>query len=75
MFEIESGESMSRKNFTKTGARRAPSVTSPDSMAMEWWREHDLYIDPDTGEVDWYDKRRELAEIAFVAGYKKAKVK
>ena len=63
---------MSRKNFTKTGARRAPSVTTPESLAFEWWRSDGLYIDPDTEEVDWYDKRKELAEIAYVAGYRKA---
>lgn len=63
---------MSRKTFTKPGAMRAPQITSPDSMAMEWWKSDGLYIDPDTEEVDWYDKRRELAQLAFVAGYKKA---
>ena len=63
---------MSRKNFTKTGQRRAPSVTTPESLAMEWWRTDGLYIDPDTEDVDWYDKRDELAKMAYVAGYKKA---
>jgi 8-oxo-dGTP diphosphatase len=63
---------VSRKQFTKTGNRRAPSVATAESLAMEWWRADGLYIDPDTEEVDWYDKRRELAEMAFIAGYKKA---
>lgn len=63
---------MSRKNFTKTGARRPAASSSPESLAIEWWKADGLYIDPDTEDVDWYDKRRELAQIAFVAGYQKA---
>ncbi len=63
---------MSRKTFAKTGQKRFPLPATPEALAMEWWRSDGLYIDPDTEEVDWYDKRRELAEIAYVAGYKKA---
>lgn len=63
---------MSRKLFTKPGERRAPQATRPESLAMEWWKSDGLYIDPDTEEVDWYDKRKELAQLAFVAGYNKA---
>ena len=33
-----------------------------------WWRKDGIYIDPDTKDVDWYDKRAELAKIAFMAG-------
>lgn len=34
----------------------------------EWWNQEGKYIDPDTEDVSWYDKRKELAEIAFNAG-------
>ncbi len=63
---------MSRGAFTKPGKRRAPVVVSADSLACEWWREDGIYIDPDTDDVDRYDKRKELAQIAFIAGYNKA---
>lgn len=61
-----------RKSFTKTGQRRAVLPISPESLGMEWWRSDGLYIDPDTDDVDWFDKRKELALIAFEAGYRKA---
>jgi hypothetical protein len=63
---------VSRGGFTKTGQRRAPLVSTPESIAMEWWRTDGIYIDPDSDELDWYDKRQELAKSAFVAGYKRA---
>lgn len=37
------------------------------------WRSEGVYIDPDTDEVDWFDKRAELAQIAFIAGRKSAR--
>ena len=43
------------------------------NFAMDWWREEGVYIDPDTEDVDWHDKRGELAQMAYIAGYKKAK--
>ncbi len=42
-----------------------------DRFAHEWWRCDGAYIDPDTDEVDWYEKRVELAKLAFIAGYRK----
>ena len=48
------------------------SVTNIDKLAQEWWKSDGVYIDPDTEDVDWFDKRRELAQIAFIAGYKNA---
>jgi hypothetical protein len=41
--------------------------------AVAWWASEGRYIDPDTDEVDWFDKRGDLAHMAFVAGYKAAK--
>jgi hypothetical protein len=34
----------------------------------EWWERDGMYIDPDTSDVPWFDKRKGLAECAFVAG-------
>ena len=30
------------------------------NFAMDWWREEGVYIDPDTEDVDWHDKRGEF---------------
>ncbi len=46
--------------------------TNLDKLAQEWWKADGVYIDPDTEDVDWFDKRRELAQFAFIAGYKNA---
>lgn len=34
----------------------------------EWWGSVGRFYDPDTADVDWYDKRKELADLAFSAG-------
>jgi hypothetical protein len=33
----------------------------------EWWNREGQYLDPDTSDVPWFDKRRGLAEMAFNA--------
>lgn len=33
----------------------------------EWWSREGQYLDPDTSDVPWFDKRRGLAQIAFNA--------
>lgn len=33
-----------------------------------WWSADGQYLDPDTSDVPWFDKRRGLAEYAFIAG-------
>lgn len=57
---------------TKNGPHHitCPALAS-ESMASEWWRTEGIYIDPDTEDVDWYDKRAELAQMAYIAGYKR----
>lgn len=35
-----------------------------------WWICEGRYIDPDTADVSWFDKRKALAEAAFDAGVK-----
>lgn len=34
----------------------------------EWWEKTGKSIDPDTEDVPWYDKRKELARMAYEAG-------
>ena len=31
----------------------------------EWWKREGNFYDPDTEDVPWFDKRRELARKAF----------
>ena len=33
----------------------------------EWWNRDGKFYDPDTDDVPWFDKRKELAERAFNA--------
>jgi hypothetical protein len=33
----------------------------------QWWNRHGRFIDPDTEDVPWFDKRKALAELAFEA--------
>lgn len=41
-----------------------------ESAAIQWWDREGRYIDPDFDDVDWRDKRGELARDAFEAGAK-----
>ncbi len=36
----------------------------------KWWSEDGKYLDPDTSDVSWYDKREALSHIAFDEGIK-----
>lgn len=38
----------------------------------QWWADDGQYVDPDTDDVPWFDKRKELAAIAYAAGRKSA---
>jgi hypothetical protein len=31
----------------------------------KWWSEQGRFLDPDTEDVPWYDKREALAHLAF----------
>lgn len=33
----------------------------------DWWHRDGQYIDPDTSEVPWFDKRKALARMSFEA--------
>jgi hypothetical protein len=35
----------------------------------KWWESSGKYYDPDTDDVPWFDKRKELASVAFFAGH------
>lgn len=55
-----SGVKVERQNAKK------PKPDPIYAAFIEWWRKDGLYIDPDP-EVDWYDKRRDLAWEAYRA--------
>lgn len=38
----------------------------------EAWNSNLRLIDPDTSDVDWFHKRRALAEYVYLAGWKQA---
>ena len=42
---------------------------------VEWWEKDGRFIDPDTDDVPWFDKRRELCEMAWDAALKQAAAK
>ena len=44
----------------------------PEEKAATWWQVEGRLIDPDTEDVPWYDKRGELAQIAYIAGFTEA---
>lgn len=54
----------------------ALSSQHPDTIRAEaleevfakWWSKDGQYLDPDTSDVPWFDKRRGLAEYAYRAG-------
>ncbi len=61
-------ESMTiREQIYPTGAI---DPNSAEAQAAKWWHEDGREIDPDSHCGDWYVKRRELAQIGFVAGFK-----
>ena len=57
----------------ETSRAVAADPESPEIRAAKWWHENGRQIDPDSHCDDWEIKRRELAQIAFIAGFKAAK--
>lgn len=59
-------------------ARAAISESVERTMCQDeidfesWWSDHGRFIDPDTEDVDWFDKRKELAGYAFLAARRPA---
>lgn len=45
--------------------------STEELLAEQWWREDGRFIDPDTDDVPWEYKRAELAQISYIAGFKK----
>lgn len=45
-------------------------VPSPEAEASfeQWWSADGLFIDPDSADIPWYDKRKGLAAEAYFAG-------
>ena len=48
-------------------------VVKTTALFEEWWDAEGKYIDPDIDSVPWFDKRKELAGFAYMAGYVKRK--
>lgn len=42
-------------------------VTDTDERFAEWWSRDGRFIDPDTDDVPWFDKRKGIAAAAFHA--------
>lgn len=50
------------------GHSKADCDAGRAAMLFEnWWDEEGRYLDPDTAEVSWFDKRKELAGFAYTA--------
>jgi hypothetical protein len=41
-----------------------------DKTFENWWAQDGRMYDPDTEDVPWFEKRKELAELAFAEGVK-----
>ena len=41
------------------------AVDRSGSYFDEWWQREGQYLDPDTDDVPWFDKRRALCEYAY----------
>lgn len=42
-------------------------MTEIEKLFEDWWSRDGKYIDPDTSDVPWFDKRKGLAAQAFDA--------
>lgn len=57
------------------GHSKADCDSGKAAMLFEiWWDSTGKYIDPDTDDVSWFDKRKELAGHAYQAGRKEVAV-
>ena len=45
-----------------------PRQNMTDKTFEKWWEDDGRMYDPDTEDVPWFDKRKELAELAFAKG-------
>ncbi len=39
-----------------------------DKTFEKWWADEGRFYDPDTEDVPWFDKRKDLAELTFAKG-------
>ncbi len=44
-----------------------PPAVADEQMFEDWWTRDGRFIDPDTSDVPWFDKRKGLAARAFIA--------
>lgn len=58
-------------------ASRTPDVEKAAGAAplpfSDWWTSQGKFIDPDTEDVPWFDKRKDLCEAAYDAGQSSVK--
>jgi hypothetical protein len=45
-----------------------PRRIMTDETFEKWWADDGRFYDPDTEDVPWFDKSKELAELAFAKG-------
>jgi hypothetical protein len=67
VMDCDLAEAISQE-VVKLAAENVPlsSTTTPDFD--DWWQADGKFFDPDTDDVPWFDKRKELAEYAYQRG-------
>lgn len=66
--EISDPENYDVHEVTISLALKSKPSHSTEAVFDAWWSADGMYIDPDTDDVPWFDKRRGLAMAAFQAG-------
>ena len=66
-FDAAERREMAIEILARLAALRPAGVVTSNGFD-EWWSRDGQFIDPDTSDVPWFDKRRGLAEYAFGAG-------
>lgn len=62
------GDIRKSKRVNNTGeAQEWVRTMWASSKFDQWWRTVGRFLDPDTSDVPWFDKRKSLAQSAFVA--------
>lgn len=53
---------------TETGLKPIPGEWNQSGSFHRWWVEIGQFMDPDTEDVSWFDKRKSLSQAAYYAG-------
>ena len=62
-----------RKGVSSVRAHDGGRAIAPPIPFEDWWASQGKFIDPDTEDVPWFDKRKGLAEAAYDAGQSSVK--